>query len=181
MALRLTYNTQLNTRFRIFKIYTPWEFMIGVCLSAAPVLVSALIGLQPSFWDTFVVFILYSLFIVYFKIGRAEGYLPHWISHLLTPSEMRPGLEYTPYPITGDDLDLYERTYKRTREMLFEDTRQLQQLMVENNVIPMTSYGTYLVVNPDTPEGEAAKTAALEMLRNGELLGSPVPLRPPGA
>ncbi len=146
----LKYNTQLNTKLRIFKVYTPWEFFFGLVSAATPVIISTTIGLDANFLDSVITFVVYSLFIIYFKLGKPDGYLDHLILHLFTPTELRPGLPCPTFPIKpSNEILLNTQKLATNHALLVEDTRNLQQILIKNGIVPATAYGKYLAIDTD--------------------------------
>jgi len=88
---RVIYNRKLNEKPRIFRFFTLWEFALLLFALVAPVVVASMLNLPPSFSDSFFLFILYLAFVLRFKIGRPEGYFPHWLKRFFMPKHYRPG------------------------------------------------------------------------------------------
>jgi hypothetical protein len=86
-----TYNRKLNEKPRILKFFTPWEFFFLVILIGIPPALTQIFGLKPSFIESGVIAISYTLFVIYFKLGKPEGYLYHLIISFFTPKHFRPG------------------------------------------------------------------------------------------
>lgn len=95
--IRLIYNRKLNEKPRIFKFFTLWEFTLLLFVLVAPVVIANLLNLPPSFLDSIILFALFTLFILRFKLGRPEGYFPHWVKKFFVPRHLRPG-HYAPIP-----------------------------------------------------------------------------------
>lgn len=86
-----TYNRKLNEKARILKFFTPWEFFFLILLVAIPPGLSQIFGLKPSFIEATILGLFYTLFIIYFKLGKPEGYLAHMFTSFFTPKHFRPG------------------------------------------------------------------------------------------
>lgn len=163
----IKYNTQLNTKFRIFKIYTPWEFFGGIVLAGSPVFVRMLIGLSSKPLENFGVFAFYTIFILAFKVGKPEGYLEHFIKNLLTPDELRAGLPIHTYPIKPDQ-EKHVKLARRTEDELANDIRVLQIALIQNNLVPINSYGRFMILDPKDTD---SKEYFIEQVKNGGILG----------
>lgn len=162
--VRLAYNSQLNTKPVIFKFFTPWEFFIGLILAFSIIAVPIVAGLKPSFLDTVIVFSTYTLFLVYFKIGKPDGYVFHWLSHFVTPTVFRPGHKAPAYPIKPE-LAAHMAAVTKTPKERWDHTRQLQSALLEANLMPNGSYGNYLQV-----ENTDVRDAAQAFLASGGVL-----------
>lgn len=145
----IEYNAQLNTKPTILKFYTPWEFFVGLILTFSTIGLPVVFGVPPSFIEAAVVYTGYTLFLVYFKIGKPEGYLSHLIKHHLTPTVFRPGHKDVPYPVRPP-LKAYIRAVARSPEELWAACQAKQRLLLESDLIPNGSYGGYLnVTDPE--------------------------------
>lgn len=120
---RVIYNRKLNEKPRIFRFFTMWEFALLVFVLVVPVVFANMLGLPPTFSDSFILFLLYLGFLLRFKIGRPEGYFPHWVIRFFTPLHLRPGhlmasvpivLPSEPVPTKKDlantQIDIYNQT-----------------------------------------------------------------------
>lgn len=105
--MRVRYLTQLNTKPRILRFYTPTELLFVMFASLAPFACEILLGLEPNILLVAVTWGLLTSIIMVFRIGRPEGFLMHCILHICTPEDFRPGRVRTcdyEYPVA----DLYE-------------------------------------------------------------------------
>lgn len=163
--MRLTYSTQLNAKPRIFKFFTPWEFFAGMLIVMTPVFLPMLFGLDPSLLDIVVVGVAYSCVIIFFKVGKPEGYLAHLLKHLVTPTEFRPGHKEIVYPIKPDE-EAYRKALKRTREELWDSARETQRVLLDANIMPIGRRSTRYI-----PIGDDMKEAAKAFVDDGGVLG----------
>lgn len=90
-CMQVRYLTQLNTKPRILKWYTPGELVFVMFASFVPFIFEILMGLTPNLLTVFIMWALLTLVVVYFRIGKPEGYLYHLIKSLFTPDEFRVG------------------------------------------------------------------------------------------
>lgn len=95
----VTYNRKLNEKPRIFKFFTYWEFTVLLFILVSPVVISNMLDLPPTFIDSVVLLIIFSIYIARFKLGRPEGYFPHWLKSFSTFRHFRPGHVDAPLPI----------------------------------------------------------------------------------
>jgi hypothetical protein len=148
--MRLNYNAQLNTKAHIFKIYTPWEFYLGMCSAFIPVVIPLAVGIDPTFLDCLIVFCIYSIMLLYFKVGKPEGYLEHLLRHLITPTEFRPGHKLPVYPIKPDDDAAFCKAVKRTPEELWDAAGKNQDFMARSNITcERLSSNKYILLDPE--------------------------------
>lgn len=101
--MRVRYLTQLNTKPRILRWYTPGELVFIMFASFIPFVAEIIIGLTPNLFTVILMWALLTLVVVYFRLGKPEGYLYHLLKSLFTPNTFRVGgsLLKTPnnYPI----------------------------------------------------------------------------------
>lgn len=96
---RVVYNRKLNEKPRIFKFFTYWEFTVLLFILVSPVVISNMLDLPPTFTDSLILLILFSIYIARFKLGRPEGYFAHWLKSFSTFKHFRPGHVDSPMPI----------------------------------------------------------------------------------
>lgn len=89
--MRVRYLTQLNTKARILRFYTPGELIFVMFASLLPFAAEIVIGLDPNILLVFITWGMLTLVIVLMRMGRPEGYMVHFIRHLTTPTDFRPG------------------------------------------------------------------------------------------
>lgn len=171
--IRIQYNTQLNLKPKVLYIFTYWELFLGVVISCIPAFIFSILGLDPPLLDTILLFISYSLVIGYYKVGKPEGYLGHFLTHLITPEHFRPGKKITHYPIKPDDLLELINLEKRTPEQLWEDARRTQRLMLEANLLPKSGIGVghYLELDTENANHLERQSAAIEFVDSGGVIG----------
>lgn len=95
--VRILYNRNLNDKPRIFKFFTLWEFTFLLFVLVSPVVFANFLNLPPSFVDSLILLAIFSIFILRFKLGRPEGYFPHWVKKFFRARHLRPG-HYAPIP-----------------------------------------------------------------------------------
>jgi hypothetical protein len=166
----MRYNTKLNTKPKIFKFYTPWELFFGAVMSMGPVMVTIISGAKPSPGDGIIVFCLYTIFLVYFKVGKPEGYLEHLIKHLFTPSNFRPGFKAPEFPVCPK-LEDYVDQLAKTPEERKGELLNIQGHLVEVGILRTTRYGEYLKVNPEDPAAKPILDHARSLLAKEKILG----------
>lgn len=165
--IKLDYNAQLNTKATVLKFYTPWEFFTGIILSFILVAIPMMINLPPSIIDPVAMFVAYTLFLIYFKIGKPEGYLAHLLSHLLTPLVFRPGHKCPAYPVKPLPEEHLSRV-ARTHEQLWQACREKQQQLLEVGLVPNGNFGGYLKLeDPDYLAASRAYVSAGGVLTIG--------------
>jgi hypothetical protein len=96
---RVVYNRKLNEKPRIFKFFTYWEFTVLLFILVLPVVIGNILDLPPTFMDSIILLVLFSIYIARFKLGRPEGYFAHWIKSFSTFKHFRPGHVSKPLPI----------------------------------------------------------------------------------
>ena len=89
--MRVRYLTQLNTKPRILRWYTPGELVFIMFASFVPFIAEIIIGLTPNLFTVIVMWALLTLVVVYFRVGKPEGYLPHLVKSFFTPDSFRVG------------------------------------------------------------------------------------------
>ena len=163
------YNTKLNTKPKIFKFYTPWELFAGAIMSISPVMVTIISGGEPSPGDAIIVFALYTIFLVYFKVGKPEGYLEHLLKHFFTPHTFRPGFKSPEFPVCKS-LEEYTTDLAKTPEQLKADLIELQKRLTRAGLIRVTAYGSFLKVDIEDEDSAHIVEAALAVLEEGKVL-----------
>lgn len=91
MPKEVRYLTQLNTKPRIFKWYTPGELITILILSFIPFVGEIVLGLTPNIFLVALIWIVLTFIIVLFRIGKPEGYLVHLLYSLYLPDSFRIG------------------------------------------------------------------------------------------
>lgn len=64
-----------------------------------PVVLANILDLPPSFLDSIVLLLIFTAYILTFKLGRPEGYAAHWFKSHFTLKHFRPGHQELPLPI----------------------------------------------------------------------------------
>lgn len=89
--MQVRYLTQLNTKPRILKWYTPGELILVMGASFLPFVVEIVLGLTPNIFVVLVLWAIFTTIIAAFRVGRPEGYLVHLLQSLSTPDTFRVG------------------------------------------------------------------------------------------
>ena len=105
--MQVRYLTQLNTKPRILKWYTPGELVFVMAASFIPFVIEVVIGVPPSLLTVGVMWILLTAIIIGFRVGKPEGYLIHLIKSYYTPNEFRVGGDVSS-PMNYPVAKLYE-------------------------------------------------------------------------
>jgi hypothetical protein len=96
---RAVYNRKLNEKPRIFKFFTYWEFTALMFIIVTPIFIGNLLNLPPTFLDSLILLVIFTLYILRFKLGRPEGYFAHWLKSFTTFKHFRPGHVNKPFPV----------------------------------------------------------------------------------
>lgn len=105
--MQVRYLTQLNTKPRILKWYTPGELVFVMAASFIPFIIEVILGITPNLLTVGVMWILLTAIIIWFRVGKPEGYLAHLISSYLSPDEFRVGGDHMS-PMNYPIAKLYE-------------------------------------------------------------------------
>lgn len=169
--IRIRYNNKLNTKPKVFKFYTHWELLIGVVLAMLPIAFAAVFQGDVKPGDVVIIFVVYTLFLVYFKIGKPEGYFGHLIKKYLTPDRYRPGFKCVEYPICNN-LETYIKEVGDSKDPEFNKRMliELQKRLVRAGVIPLTKYSTFLYLDIEKEESDSVIKEALRVLDKGKVL-----------
>lgn len=150
------YNRKLNEKPRIAKFFTYWEFTVLMFVVVSPVALASMLELPPSFLDSIILLILFTLYIVLFKLGRPEGYFVHWVKHFFTPRHFRPGHVERPLPV--DFVEFEQPTVTK------KDLAATELKLLNLGFIAIGS-GSYMPIDNILPE---RVLECREMLEQGE-------------
>jgi len=89
--MQVRYLTQLNTKPRILKWYTPGELIVVMSASFLPFLIEMVSGLTPNIFTVVILWAVFTIVIAAFRVGRPDGYLVHLLQSLSTPDTFRVG------------------------------------------------------------------------------------------
>jgi hypothetical protein len=171
--VRIQYNTQLNVKPRVLYIFTYWEFFVGIIIGGVPAFIFAILGKDPPLLDSIILFIFYSLVIGYYKVGKPEGYLGHYLTHLVTSEHFRPGKRKIYYPIRPDDMTEIFNGEKRTHSQLWGEAQKTQNLLIDAGIVPVGGIGIGQVIEVDTDDDNqlAVQGHAIEYVKKGGVIG----------
>ncbi len=105
MPRPIPYNRKINAPIKFLHYLEPFDlFIIGIFGFLLPLAASNFLPVEIPIWHNFLWLVALTFVLIIIKVGRAPGFIQHWLAHLLRPRLLKPGKKDVPYYILNPKL-----------------------------------------------------------------------------